>query len=141
MHDSLETQEDAALVVYATLGSIRAFDALIRRYRRPIMLVAEQIVKSRAIAEEVAQETFLSAFKALPTLEAPGAVGGWLRAIARNTALKTLQRERRTTPTDDLEALVRTARSGLSGAPKAPARPARGALPHRLRRLEHRPYR
>lgn len=117
MHDSLETQEDAALVVYATLGSIRAFDELIRRYRGPITLAAEQVVKSRAIAEEVAQETFLAAFKALPTLEAPGAVGGWLRAIARNLALKTLQRERRCTATDDLEALVRTASHELAIPP------------------------
>ncbi|WP_309720109.1 sigma factor, partial [Armatimonas sp.] len=68
MQTSLEIQEDAELVVLATLGSFPAFDELIRRYRGAITLVAEQIVRSRAIAEEIAQETFLAAFKALPSL-------------------------------------------------------------------------
>ena len=135
MHDSLETQEDAALVVYATLGSLRAFDELIRRYRGPITLAAEQVVKSRAIAEEVAQETFLAAFKALPTLEAPGAVGGWLRAIARNLALKTLQRERRCTATDDLEALVRTASHELAILPDWIARIEQAVIFQALQKL------
>lgn len=117
MHTSLETREDAELVILATLGSIRAFDALIRRYRGPITLAAEQVVRNRALAEDIAQETFLAAFKALPSLESPGAVGGWLRTIARNLALKTLQRERRCTATDDLDTLVRSASSELAVAP------------------------
>ena len=114
MHASLENQNDDELVLLATLGSFLAFDELIRRYRGPITLAAEQIVRSRAVAEEVAQETFLAAFCALPTLDAPGAIGGWLRAIARNLALKTLRRERRCTATDDLEALVKNASAELA---------------------------
>ena len=122
MQTSLEIQEDAELVLLATLGSFPAFDELIRRYRGAITLAAEQIVRSRAIAEEIAQETFLAAFKALPSLDAPGAIGGWLRAIARNLALKTLRKERRCTATDDLDALVRTASSELAIAPDWAAR-------------------
>ena len=109
-----ENLEDTELVVLAILGSIPAFDELIRRYRGPITLAAEQVVGSRAVAEEVAQETFLAAFRALPSLEAPGAVGGWLRAIARNLALKTLKKERRCIPTDDLEILVKDASAELA---------------------------
>lgn len=107
---------DGALVVLATLGSIPAFDELIRRYRSPITLVAEQVVKSRAIAEEVAQETFLAAFRGLPYLEHPHAFPGWLRAIARNQALKTLRHESRSTSEDDLEALVTAKSKALSEA-------------------------
>ncbi len=109
-------------MVLATLGSFPAFDELIRRYRGAITLVAEQIVRSRAVSEEIAQETFLTAFRALPSLEAPGAIGGWLRAIARNLALKTLRKERRCTATDDLELLVRTASSELAVEPDWTAR-------------------
>lgn len=106
MRSDLNQLEDEALVVLATLGSIPAFDVLVRRYRGPITLAAEQVLASRAVAEEVAQEAFLTAFRALPHLEQPGAFPGWLRAIVRNLALKTLKRERRCTTTDDLEATV-----------------------------------
>jgi RNA polymerase sigma-70 factor, ECF subfamily len=112
-----ENLEDTELVLLATLGSFPAFDELIRRYRGPITLAAEQVIGSRAVAEEVAQETFLAAFRALPSLEAPGAVGGWLRAIARNFALKILQKERRCTATDDLDALVQAASAELAIPP------------------------
>jgi RNA polymerase sigma-70 factor, ECF subfamily len=118
----LENQGDAELVVLATLGSLPAFDELIRRYRGPITLAAEQLVKSRAVAEELAQETFLAAFRALPSLDAPGAFGGWLRTIARNLALKTLQKERRCTATDDLETLVASASAELTVPPDWVAR-------------------
>ena len=122
-------------MVYATLGSIRAFDELIRRYRGPITLVAEQIVKSRAVAEEVTQEAFLAAFRSLPTLDAPGAFGGWIRAIARNFALKTLHQERRYTPTDDLEALVQGASAELAVAPNWVARIEHEVIFQALQRL------
>lgn len=135
MHTSLENQEDAELVILAILGSIKAFDELIRRYRGAITLTAEQIVKSRAIAEEVAQETFLAAFKALPSLDSPGAVGGWLRAIARNLALKTLRKERRCTATDDLELLVRTASSELAVVPDWTCRIEQEVIFQALQRL------
>ncbi len=135
MHASLENQGDEELVVLATLGSFPAFDELIRRYRGPLTLAAEQIVRSRAVAEEVAQETFLAAFCALPTLDAPGAIGGWLRAIARNRALKTLCRERRCTATDDLEALVRSASTELAVPPDWVARIEQEVIFQALQRL------
>lgn len=106
MRSELSQLEDEALVVLATVGSIPAFDELVRRYRGPITLAAEQVVRNRALAEEIAQEAFLAAFRGLPHLEQPAAFPGWLRAIVRNSALKVLKQERRCTATDDLEAAV-----------------------------------
>jgi RNA polymerase sigma-70 factor (ECF subfamily) len=99
---------DAELVVLAMLGSIPAFDVLIRRYRSVILLAIEQIVRRRAVAEEIAQEVFLKAFKALPTLDTPECFSAWLRAIARRQAFSAQRRESRqeVTADDALEAAV-----------------------------------
>lgn len=106
MHSELSQLEDAALVLLGTLGSIPAFDELIRRYRGAIGLVAEQIVKNRSVAEDIVQETFLAAFRALPQLEEPAAFPAWLRAIARNQAIRVLKQERKCTTVDNLEQVI-----------------------------------
>ena len=62
---------DEELVVGALLGDLGAFDELVYRFRRAVVLVAQQITGSRDTAEDVAQDTFLIAFKALPQLKAP----------------------------------------------------------------------
>jgi RNA polymerase sigma-70 factor, ECF subfamily len=103
---SLQNAQDSTLVLLATLGSLPAFDELIRRYRNPIIVAASQIVGCRSVAEDVAQETFIKAFQALPSLEDPQKFPFWLRAIARNFALKTLQGRKPTTTWDETEEAI-----------------------------------
>src|SRR5690348_12007404 len=83
---------DEQLVLAALVGGIAAFDELVRRYRAAIILVAEHVIGSRAAAEDVAQEVFLLAFKALPSLDEPAKFAGWLRAIARHRAQRVATR-------------------------------------------------
>lgn len=86
------------LVVYALLGSLEAFDELVRRFRPAVVLVANQVLPSRSAAEDVAQEAFLLAFKALPQLKDRAKFAGWLCAIARHRARRIALREQQCVP-------------------------------------------
>jgi len=79
--------EDGELALAATLGELAAFDELVRRFRPAVLAVARQIVGAEA-AEDVAQDAFLLAFKALPQLEEADKFGSWLYAITRHRALR-----------------------------------------------------
>jgi RNA polymerase sigma-70 factor (ECF subfamily) len=99
---------DEALVLAALVGDLAAFGELVRRYRAAVTLVAQQIVGSRAAAEDLAQDVFVAAFQALPNLEEPARFGAWVRAIARFRALRFADREHRVRSADAtaLESLV-----------------------------------
>ncbi|MCA1596317.1 MAG: sigma-70 family RNA polymerase sigma factor [Chloroflexi bacterium] len=104
----LQHLSDEELVVGALLGHIGAFDEIVRRFRTAVILVAQGIVKSREAAEDVAQETFLAAYKALPQLDHPSSLPSWLCAIARHRALRVAEREGRSEATEEsvLDALL-----------------------------------
>jgi RNA polymerase sigma-70 factor (ECF subfamily) len=78
---------DELLVVAAILGNLEAFEQLVVRYRPAVVRLARSIVGSDD-AEDVAQESLLLAFKALPTIEEPGKFAAWLSAITRHRALR-----------------------------------------------------
>jgi RNA polymerase sigma-70 factor (ECF subfamily) len=109
---------DRELVEIAQLGSMEACDELVTRFRGAAVLVARQVVGSPELAQDVAQEAFLCAFRALPQLEDPTKFAGWLYAITRNRARRVGMRERRNEPTEDahLERLV-TTRDGHGADP------------------------
>jgi RNA polymerase sigma-70 factor (ECF subfamily) len=87
--------EDEELVVAALLGNLAAFDELVRRFRPAVRLTARRYVEGEDAVEDLCQEAFLRAFKALPDLEELDRFGPWLHAIARNLALRQRQNEAR----------------------------------------------
>lgn len=78
---------DELLVVAAILGNLEAFEELVLRYRPAVVRLARTIV-GPTYAEDVAQESLLLAFKALPGIEEPGRFAAWLSAITRHRALR-----------------------------------------------------
>ena len=78
---------DELLVMAAILGNLEAFEQLVVRYRPAVVRLARTIVRADD-AEDVAQESLLLAFKALPTIEEPRKFAAWLSAITRNRALR-----------------------------------------------------
>ena len=84
---------DEILVVAAILGDLAAFDALVLRYRSAVVRTARMMVPQDD-AEDVAQEAFLLAFKALPSLEEPRKFPAWLHAITRRCAFRFSDRAR-----------------------------------------------
>jgi RNA polymerase sigma-70 factor (ECF subfamily) len=78
---------DELLVVAAILGNLEAFEQLVVRYRPAVVRLARTIVAADD-AEDVAQESLLLAFKALPSIEEPRKFAAWLSAITRHRALR-----------------------------------------------------
>lgn len=88
-----EKLSDELLVGLAILGDLRSFDVLALRYRAAVLRVA-QVHASAELAEDIAQEALLIAFKALPTIEDPAKFAAWLYAITRHAAQRVSQQTR-----------------------------------------------
>jgi len=100
----LETVTEARLVSDARAGSQSAFEQIVRRYQRPVIGLVTRMVGDRAIAEELAQEAFVKAFRNLARFDVTRRLSSWLFRIAHNTALDWLRRSRPTlVPLDDDE--------------------------------------
>src|SRR5215217_4794928 len=78
---------DELLVMAAILGNLEAFEQLVVRYRPAVVRLARTIVGAND-AEDVAQDSLLLAFKALPGIEEPRKFAAWLSAITRHRALR-----------------------------------------------------
>lgn len=76
--------DDAELVARSLKQDHEAFGQLIDRHATAIVNLAYRMVGNRAEAEDLAQETFLSAFKALSTFRADAKFSTWLYRIASN---------------------------------------------------------
>src|SRR5215475_9215100 len=85
---------DDVLVISAILGDIVAFDELVIRYRPAVFRVAQATV-GEALAEDIVQDSFLLAFKALPSIEDPAKFPSWLYSITRHQAMRVGQKEKR----------------------------------------------
>lgn len=79
---------DAELVERVGRGNLLAYEALVRRYERSVRAAALHLTHDRHAAEDAAQETFLAAFRTLPTLREPAKFAPWLLAIARHQAAR-----------------------------------------------------
>jgi RNA polymerase sigma-70 factor (ECF subfamily) len=82
--DQGEGPDDAQLVARCLKQDQEAFGRLIDRHAATIVNLAYRMVGNRAEAEDLAQETFLSAFKSLSTFRADAKFSTWLYRIATN---------------------------------------------------------
>ncbi|AVL71527.1 RNA polymerase sigma factor RpoE [Oligella urethralis] len=83
---STERELDATLVKRAQAGEKRAFELLVSKYQRRILRLLGRILYNQSDVEDVAQETFLKAYRALPKFRNESAFYTWLYRIAVNTA-------------------------------------------------------
>lgn len=81
-----ERDTDAELVARVQRGDKRAFDLLVLKYQRKIMRLLSRMVRDPSEVEDVAQETFIKAYRALPQFRGESAFYTWLYRIAINTA-------------------------------------------------------
>jgi RNA polymerase sigma factor (sigma-70 family) len=82
------------LVRKARGGDVRAFVDLTRHFQHFAFGSALTLVRDFQQAEDVVQEAFMAAWKALPTLDEPAAFPGWLRGIVRHHAFRVIRRKR-----------------------------------------------
>lgn len=98
--------DDARVVALALEGSEDAYRELVERYERPVWSLVVRMVKDEAVAEELAQDAFVKAFRALDTYDPERKLSSWLFKIAHNTTLDHLRRKNLATvplETDDDE--------------------------------------
>lgn len=86
---------DRALVDEAKSGSLDAFEGLVRRYQHRVVNYVQAIVRDSGEAEDVAQETFIRAYRSLGRFRGESAFKTWLYTIATNTARTSLERRGR----------------------------------------------
>lgn len=77
---------DAALVERVKQGDKKAFDLLVLKYQRKIIRLLSRMIRDQNEIEDVAQEAFIKAYKALPQFRGDSAFYTWLYRIAINTA-------------------------------------------------------
>jgi RNA polymerase sigma-70 factor, ECF subfamily len=94
---------DSELVRQARAGDFGAFETLVARHERAVYSLARRMLQSEQDAEDVTQQSFISALEHLRGFREEASFGGWLRRIATHAALKILRR-RRTVPMTSLEA-------------------------------------
>ncbi len=88
--------DDGFLIRQVLSGNREAFRLLVIRYQRPVFRFLGGFGVGQAVAEELAQETFLRAFRKLPAYDAgQGTFSAWLFAIAKHLALHEVARGRR----------------------------------------------
>jgi RNA polymerase sigma factor (sigma-70 family) len=71
-----------------------AFDALIKCFERMTFRWAYEVLEDTALAEDAAQEAFLTAYEHLDQLKEPGAFPGWLKSIVRSSCYRLTRRKR-----------------------------------------------
>jgi RNA polymerase sigma-70 factor, ECF subfamily len=86
---------DSALVQRAREGDVRAFEMLVVKYQRRIERLIGRMLRDSDLVADVAQETFIRAYRALPRFRGESAFYTWLYRIAVNTAKKAMADLRR----------------------------------------------
>jgi RNA polymerase sigma-70 factor (ECF subfamily) len=100
---SSSERSDAQLVEALRAGDEQTFRVLVREWHAPLLRVAQIFVPSRAIAEEVVQETWLRVLGALDRFEGRSSLRTWVFRILANTAKTRAQREGRVIPFSSLQ--------------------------------------
>jgi len=124
-----ERECDQLLVDRVREGDKQAFDLLVAKYQRRLMRLLSRIVHDPAEAEDVVQETFIKAYRALRHFRGDSAFYTWLYRIAVNTAIKHRSRHRNDTA---LSLSAEDLNGGLEALHSpADADPAQGGDPFR----------
>jgi RNA polymerase sigma-70 factor (ECF subfamily) len=90
-----ERDVDAELVARVQRGDKQAFDLLVLKYQRKIMRLLSRMIRDPSEIEDVAQESFIKAYRALPQFRGESAFYTWLYRIAINTARNWLAQNNR----------------------------------------------
>jgi RNA polymerase sigma-70 factor (ECF subfamily) len=88
------TIDDRKLAAQAAKGRDAAFRELLCRYERPVFSLIFRMVRDRALAEDLAQETFIRAFRAISSYNPRYKFSSWIFKIANNHTIDHLRKRR-----------------------------------------------
>jgi len=87
----ITTIADAELVGKTRAGDNKAFEVLVRRYQKLVYNIIYQMIRNHDSASDLTQDTFLKAYKALPSFDTTKSFKPWLLKIATNSTLNTIR--------------------------------------------------
>ncbi len=99
-----EAKVDQLLVERVQKGDKRAFDLLIQKYQHRIVSLVTRYVSDSSEAQDVAQEAFIKAYRAIGRFRGESAFYTWLYRIAINTAKNWIVAKNRRPPASDIDA-------------------------------------
>jgi RNA polymerase sigma-70 factor (ECF subfamily) len=88
----LRSLTDREVVALAQAGREAAYRELLRRYERPVFSLIYRMVRNRALAEDLAQDTFVKVLNALDSYRPEHKFSSWIFKIANNAAIDQLRR-------------------------------------------------
>lgn len=103
MTAQLAPDVDQQLVERVQKGDKKAFDLLVLKYQHKVLAVISRFVRDHAEAQDVAQEAFIKAYRALPNFRGDSAFYTWIYRIAINTAKNYLVARNRRPPASDVD--------------------------------------
>ena len=112
--------EDEELVARMRAGDEEAFVSLVARYHASMLRLANSFVSSRAVAEEVVQDTWMGVLRGIDGFAGRSSFKTWLLRILVNRARTTGMRERRSVAIGDAAPAVDASRFDASGAWSSP---------------------
>lgn len=113
----MEPLEDSRLVQRAKSGDLAAFEELVSRYERRVYTLALRMLRHEQDAEDVTQQTFISALENLKNFREEASFYTWIMRIASHAALKII-RKRKGLPTVSLEETVEPGDDGAIPHPE-----------------------
>ncbi len=93
-------QQDETLVMLTLAGDETAYESLVTRYQNSVIAAAASVTKNQFMAEDAAQDAFVTAWMKLDTLQEPSKFAPWVCRIAKNCALNMIGRYRSFLPLD-----------------------------------------
>ena len=126
-------ETDLSLVRRVQRGDKGAFDALVLKYQHKVVKLVTRYVRSLAEAEDVAQEAYIKAYRALPQFRGDSAFYTWLYRIAINTAKNAVASRERSPVVYDLDQGDRAEIYELQGRMKDGATPEALAMTEEIR--------
>ena len=121
---AVEEDADAALVRRCRSGDTQAYGSLVVRHDRRVYALIARVLGPGATADDVddvAQDVFVQAWRALPKFRGDAQFSTWLYRIATNTAIKEWHRIKRRAQTVSEEELPATVREALAEQAPGPA--------------------
>jgi RNA polymerase sigma-70 factor (ECF subfamily) len=94
-----DREVDQQLVMRVQRGDKQAFNLLVIKYQRKLARLISQFIRDAAAVEDVTQEAFIKAYRALPSFRGDSAFYTWLYRIGINTAKNYLVSQKRRVPT------------------------------------------
>src|SRR4029079_3480680 len=128
---------DLSLVRRVQAGERAAYDLLVLKYQHKVVKLVMRYVRNPADAEDVAQEAFIKAYRALPQFRGDSAFYTWLYRIAINTAKNALVSRERHQVAYEIDAHSHEEGADMSGRLKDPDTRAGVAISEEIRDIVH----